>query len=189
MAFGNDSLALVTARTVATAGLGLAFGLTASIPLWTFPALYDPAVRSTEIQRFRSWSKLYDQGRKTMMILVPTLSSILIATAYFVRPSPLYLPSNFVSRHRQAFLLGAAALTFSVGGWTGIFMEKLNWSLKGTLKKIDADEDAAGTIAAYAQQAKDADKAIATTWAKQHAVRIALFAGAFSLALSELAFA
>lgn len=91
----TDSLPLTLARTTATAGLGFAVGITASIvrcqapdsskttlsllvpqPLWTFPALYAPSARNTAVDRLRAWSGIYSSGKSassSLLFLSPRL--------------------------------------------------------------------------------------------------------------------
>ncbi|GAA5871451.1 hypothetical protein JCM8547_001346 [Rhodosporidiobolus lusitaniae] len=196
---GSDSLALVTARTLATAGLGFGVGITASIPLWTLPTIYSKESRTTPVDRLRLWSQLYDNGKHTMLRLLPVLISVLSYSAYSAKNPISYLPSNWWGNNRKVILAVSAVSTFGVGLWTGARMEKLNQYLKSIEAKINADVDVttssssssspAKVSSVYAAQADEADKLIAGEWTWKHNVRVALFTVAFGLSLGELAFA
>ncbi|GAA5887957.1 hypothetical protein JCM6882_000815 [Rhodosporidiobolus microsporus] len=185
----SDSLPLTLSRSTATVGIGFAFGLMASLPAWTFPAVYSPSRPLAPADRLRIWSKIYDQGRTTMLTVVPTGTALLLYSA-IVAKSPLpYLPATFIGRHRKAVLATAAAIWFANLPWTGLMMEKLNWELKGVEEKLNKEASTSSTSTAYASQAADADKLISTKWAKLHGVRVLLGGVAFVLCVAELAFA
>ncbi|GAA5820653.1 hypothetical protein JCM11251_003096 [Rhodosporidiobolus azoricus] len=165
---GSDSTTLVLARAASTVGLGLATGLMASI---------------------RVWSKVYKQGKKWMLTLIPICGSLLAYSALAAKPPLPYLPATYIGRHRKAILGTASVIFFSVGAFTGVAMEKLNYELMAIEEKLNKEVDASPSSSVYASQAAEADKTISTRWAKLHATRITLGSAAFLLSVAELAFA
>ncbi|GAA5967780.1 hypothetical protein JCM11641_005764 [Rhodosporidiobolus odoratus] len=193
----SDSLFLTLTRTAAVAGLGWGFGLTNSLPVWTTPSLYHPATGINAEQRLRFWSRIYDVGRQTQLVLIPSVTTLLAYSAYAANKAISYLPSNFIGRHRKSILALAATLTFSVIPFTVLAMEKLNWKLKAVEVKLDNEKPTSATSSSpTTSSANDtsltlaqADSLIRGKWSTLHTVRVALFSSAFALALGELAFA
>ncbi|GAA5921667.1 hypothetical protein JCM3775_001754 [Rhodotorula graminis] len=177
---GSDSAALVLARSTACVGLGLCAGLTWSVPAWTWPALYRPDSTLAPAQRLAIWSKLYSQGKSTMIALVPTTSALLVYAAWAVHPPQVYLPAGWVARHRKGVLGAAATTTLAIFAWTVVAMEGLN----GSLKALERDSTAGRTPVLPSH-----DALIRTRWAKLHLVRCVLATTAFVASVTELALA
>ncbi|GJN90888.1 hypothetical protein Rhopal_003902-T1 [Rhodotorula paludigena] len=170
----SDSATLVLARSTAVVGLGIASGLMIGIPAWTWPALYRPNSNLKPEHRLGIFVKVYNQGKTTMMSTIPVITALLGYSAVAAKAPVDYLPANFVSRHRKAFLAASAASAVGFIAWTGAMMMGLNNQLMKLEKENRASKD---------------DELVQKKWLGLHLVRCALGSTAFVLAVAELALA
>ncbi|KAI5476183.1 hypothetical protein MNV49_000344 [Pseudohyphozyma bogoriensis] len=165
-------------RLIGTVGAGVMAGLQISAPLWSFPALF--AAPLSPKGRLIWWSKFFDNGMASVLVLIPlSTASFLISAYYTPDPSP-YPSSTFIQRKSRAILLASAGLMFGILPYTMAFLQPINSKLKATEKELIKSGEAKST-------AVDTDSLI-KRWLTLHNVRAVMSTTSLALAVAELVF-
>ncbi|KAI5476193.1 hypothetical protein MNV49_000354 [Pseudohyphozyma bogoriensis] len=164
------------ARVVGTVGAGTMSGLMLSGPLWAFPAMFD--VETLEAgDRLRLWSKLFDHGKATAVLLLPLSSFSFLLSSFFTIPPPSYLSFNLIARNRRSVLLLAAGLLLANMPYTGVLLQPINKKLQSAEREVVESTEG--------KTLTDTDTLI-KQWLKLHKGRFALSFTAFVLGVAEL---
>ncbi|GAA5984095.1 hypothetical protein JCM10908_006049 [Rhodotorula pacifica] len=177
----HDSSALLAVRSTAVVGLGVATGLMASYPLFSWPAMYSADSPLDVKGRLNLFWHLYSQGAKTMKALLPSLSALLAYASFATREPASYLPATFIGRHRKAVLGTAAVLVLANLPYTIALIMPTNNRLKAIK---DAKTSGAGAEAATTDA--EVNQLIRKRWMSLHFGRILLCGTAFLLSVAEL---